>query len=363
MKYYVMWTKNSPLLKEYLDKYYSILLGHLKKIGDSWVLQPEIVSILSRDNRDFLLHADISSLIQSIIVDNNSESISQLSHEIHIFLSQWIDSIHLEQNKWQKIPTTNIRLTLADLNPYNWFEAHPDHEKTGGVLWWWEKNEQEWLSIYKKTFLLLKNVDAGIYDELNTIIQKIIPLGTSKWVHNSASYKECIGHLYMGYTLDTDFPEIHILEALIHESSHNKLNLLMHFDSLILNDFSEKYYSPYRPDARHIHGCFLGLHAFVPTMYVCIKAYREGYLGENIHWLQKFILYTLKNKICLRVIQKHAQLTDMWQEIVDELIQVMEMTQLLMKQIWVSKQLLLQVNAQVKEHFYQVNQKYRELEY
>ena len=61
----------------------------------------------------------------------------------------------------------------------------------------------------------------------------------------------------MGYTIDSEFPEINILEALIHESSHNKLNLLMHFDEVILNEKDEKYYSPYRPDARHIHGIYL----------------------------------------------------------------------------------------------------------
>jgi HEXXH motif-containing protein len=47
-------------------------------------------------------------------------------------------------------------------------------------------------------------------------------------------------------------PEINNLEALIHESSHNKLNLLMQFDPIVLNDMQEKYYSAIRPDARHI---------------------------------------------------------------------------------------------------------------
>ena len=34
---------------------------------------------------------------------------------------------------------------------------------------------------------------------------------------------------------------------------------------MIISNREEKYYSPYRPDARHIHGVFLGLHAFVPV--------------------------------------------------------------------------------------------------
>jgi HEXXH motif-containing protein len=108
----------------------------------------------------------------------------------------------------------------------------------------------DWMQVYTKTFKLLKKIDSGIYDELNSIIEQIIPFGTARNVHNSASYKECIGQIYLGYTLCDSQPEVHILEALIHESSHNKLNLLLHFDPLLKNPYEEKYYSAIRPDAR-----------------------------------------------------------------------------------------------------------------
>jgi HEXXH motif-containing protein len=115
-----------------------------------------------------------------------------------------------------------------------------------------------------------------MYDEINTMIKKIIPLGTAYGAHNSASHKDCIGHLYMGYTIDAPSPEINNLEAIIHESSHNKLNLIMQFDPLILNVQEEKYYSPYRPDARHMHGIYLGVHAIIPTVYILMRSYRGG---------------------------------------------------------------------------------------
>ena len=108
------------------------------------------------------------------------------------------------------------------------------------------------MEVYTKTFRLLKKIDTGIYDELNFMIQRIVPLGTAENIHNSASYKECIGHIYLGYTMGVEHPEINILEAIIHESSHNKLNLLMHFDPLLNNPYEEKYYSAIRPDARPI---------------------------------------------------------------------------------------------------------------
>jgi hypothetical protein len=65
---------------------------------------------------------------------------------------------------------------MEDNNPYNGQEAHPEHHLTGGVLGWGEKTEKNWLLVYEKTFHLLKQLDEGIYDELNQIIKKIVPL-------------------------------------------------------------------------------------------------------------------------------------------------------------------------------------------
>jgi HEXXH motif-containing protein len=56
-------------------------------------------------------------------------------------------------------------------------------------------------------------------------------------------------------------PELALLEAILHEYNHNKLNLIMQTERLVLNDLTEAYYSPYRPDARHILGIYLGIHA------------------------------------------------------------------------------------------------------
>lgn len=123
--------------------------------------------------------------------------------------------------------------------------------------WLGEKPKEEWMEVYAKSLDMLKNVNRDFYDELNSIIQKIIPYSTSREAHNSCSYKESIGVLYLGYALGIQHPEISILEALIHESSHNKLNLIMQSDPLTLNEKVERFYSPYRPDARHIYGVYL----------------------------------------------------------------------------------------------------------
>ena len=364
LKYYVLWKKDSPLLKEYLEKFYKKLLIDIKNISDLWYLKNEIENLLKQENRDFILNADISSLINSIIIDNNVENIEKLKNEINIFLNEWIESKNLTQNKWKLIAWTNIKLTVDDNNPYNKQEAHPDHIKEWAISWnWWKKTEEEWLGVYEKTFNLLKQLDEWIYDELNQIITKIIPLGTAKWMHNSASYKECVWHLYMWYTIDAWTPEINNLEAIIHESSHNKLNLILQFDSIVLNDKSLKYYSAIRPDARHIHWVFLWYHAFAPTMYIVMKAYNDWFLWEDEHWLEKIVLYHIKTKFLQKVIKKYAKLTELWKEISDEIDYVISKMDILLKEIKPSKEIIDRAKKRQIDHFNEVNKNYPHLEY
>jgi hypothetical protein len=364
IKYYVLWMKDSPLLKEYLEKYYNKLIWDLNKLKDSWILKQEIEKLLKIKNRDFILNADISSLINSILIDDNMIISNKLKKEINIFLSEWIESINLIQNKWKNIAWTNIKLTVEDNNPYNKQEAHPEHIKWWAIAGnWWEKTEEDWLKIYEKTFNLLKVLDEWIYNELNQIITKIIPLWTAIWIHNSASYKECVGHLYMWYTIDSDKSEINNLEAIIHESSHNKLNLLMQFDPIVLNDKTEKYYSAIRPDARHIHWVFLWYHAFAPTMYIIMKAYKDGFLWQDINWLEKIVLYHIKTKFLQKVIKKYAKLTDLWKEIEEEIDYIISMMDILLKQINPDKEIFNRAKQRQIEHFREVNTNYPYLEY
>lgn len=371
LKYYVLWVKNSPLLKKYFDKYYDKLTSDLKLLSEKWVLSEEISKLLETENRDFILNPDQSSIINLLyneyILGKKQETIdksiyiNRLKKEINTFLD-W-DYENLMMNIWPKIPTTEIKLTTNDYNPYNSFEAHPEHHLNWWVLWYWERDEKEWLEIYTKTFKLLKQLDEWIYDELNQIIDKIVPLWTARWLHNSASYKECIWHLYMWYTIDTKTPEINILEAIIHESSHNKLNLIMQFDKIVLNDYEEKYYSAIRPDARPIIWVFLWYHAFAPTMYIVMKAYVNWAFWDDKNWYEKIIVYYLKTKFLQRTIKKYALLTDLWKEISDEIDFVITKMDWLIREMKPSNEILLRAKDIQNRHFYEVNQRYPNLVY
>lgn len=371
INYYVLWKKDNTMLLGYLEKFYVLLENKLVTLSEKWIISHQISQLLSHaQKKEFILDPDISSIILAIYAElidwvhqhlwDIQKYVQKLSWEIDIFIA-W-DHEKLAMNRGTKINNTHIRLTYIDNNPYNIMEAHPDHEKTWWNLWWWEKSEEEWIDIYSKTFEILEKTDEGIYDELNMIIKKIVPLGTSYKVHNSCSYKECIGHLYMGYTVDSDAPEINNLEAIIHESSHNKLNLLMHFDPIIINDYQEIYYSPYRPDPRHMHWIYLGLHAFAPTIYILLWAYLRWLINWE-YWGEKIVLYHVKNKLALKMIEKYSKLTPLWIEILEEMKYIMSLTEGKIKDMHLSSDIIKRVNDRAREHFSQAIIKSRTLVY
>lgn len=363
INYYVLGKKDNKMLSDYLDKYYYLLLQRLENHISSNIFK----ELNHKDNsKDFILNGDISSLInrlETLSNEKNKEYLDLkilLDNQINYYLNWNTEElVYLQGNNiWE----TNIKLTLQDLNPYAKFDAHPQHKETGGLLWWWEKTENEWSKVYTKTFELLKSIDEGFYDELNKIIQKIIPLWTSQNLHNSASHKPCIGHLYMGYTLGVNQPELSNLEAIIHESSHNKLHLLFQFDKIILNTMEENYYSPFRPDARHLKGVFLAIHAFVPTIYILMRAYKNGEIIDD-HWLEKIVLYYIKNKITYKVLKKYASFTELWDEIMKEVYYVMRLTDNIFKSLNINKNILEVAIQREKEHFMSVNKNYPNFKY
>lgn len=354
MKYQsVLWYTHNPLLIKYQESYFQKLL---------WVFSSHYAeSTILDKNRElqkrFLLHPDISSLIQEISL---WESKQLLEREVEHLCGGKQEA--LTMNQWQTIPGTNIKLTLHDNNPQNMQVWHPDHDQEG-MLWWWEKTEQEWLKVFWKAFILLKNIDQNFFDELNQIIKKIIPMKTSVDVHNSCSYKECIGTLYLGYTINSQQPELNILEALIHESSHNKLNLIMQSEKLHVNDYNLQYYSPYRPDARHIQGVLLGVHAIVPTVYIVLQAIAKWYITSN-SWHEKILLYHIKNKLWYRVLSRNAKFTAIWRQIFNDMWGVIKMSDTLIKEITEMQQLdLSEIQQRAKKHFLQVKTNYPHVQY
>jgi len=353
----VLWYTQNSLIQEYSKKYFQRLLHLIQNsaVDISWI--DFILSIDSKKQEKFLLHPDISSLIQDI---SNPSSRKKLEEQLLFFQNEEIDK--LTQNKGSSILWTNIKLTLKDDNPQNMQVGHPDHDKDG-MLWWWNKTQEEWWDVFAGAFKILYDVDREYFNEINSIIYKIVPMKTSVDVHNSCSYKECVGTLYLWYTTNSQHPEMNILEALIHESSHNKLNLIMQSEKLTINDSSLLYYSPYRPDARHIHGVLLWVHAIIPTVYVMLQAI-EKWLVDDLMWMEKVILYHIKNKLWYRVLARQAKFTLIGQKIYDDMWSVMALCDTIIKNSPRLKQVDLSgIQMRAKEHFVEVKNNYPYLQY
>lgn len=352
LKYYVLATKNNPTLKLYLTKFKSLLSERLKFIFNFYKKND-----LNLYLWDEILIWDNSSLINYIFFELKSWNNPKDKFEILIENYFW------KNDNLSLIKNTNISLTLNDKNPYNTLEAHPDHKKSWWVMWYWEKSEKYWKEIYDNTFDILKQVDEWFYDELNLIIQKIIPLWTAFEMHNSASYKECIWHLYLWLTLWVESPEFMNLEAIIHESSHNKLNLIMHFDDIILNNNDEIYYSAIRPDARHMKWVLLWIHAFAPTMYIMVKTILNWVIKTSENLDTKLALYYIKTKLLYRVLEKYWKFSEIWKEIFEEIWYVIKLLDSDFKKLNISKSALLEAKKLQDEHFKKVNSSYSYLKY
>jgi HEXXH motif-containing protein len=153
----------------------------------------------------------------------------------------------------------NIRLALVDFNPLAQIEAHPD--KDGNALSLGGRSEEDWRAALVQALQWILEFWPELYREMEFLLCQIVPVGSFKDKHNSASYLELVGTVYMSLHHNP----LTMTEALIHEFQHNKLNMASYADPLLENGFFPLYKSPLRPDPRPLWGLFLGAHAFLPV--------------------------------------------------------------------------------------------------
>ncbi len=296
-----------------IEKYQQAFFHILEKLWyeQVWGKVPE---------REFLLSPEIHSrlLVCSLWeIKDIPKHQDQLKQKYKLFLE---DPIGFRGDTADKIPGTDIIITPNADNPAEENVWHPDHEWIS--IWYWNKSKEEWKALFSESFSILKSVSPGFMSEVNTLLRKVIAFGVSHKVHNSWSNNHIIGHILMSYPTWMSNPEFAILEAILHEYNHNKINLIMKTDPLILNDRRRLYYSPYRPDARHIPWIYLGIHALAWAFWVILHAQVKWIIVLWDVWLEKAILYVLKNWLSLQILDKYAVLTPLGKEILEEMRQV-----------------------------------------
>ena len=82
---------------------------------------------------------------------------------------------------------------------------------------------EEWVDSLQRALSEIERWLPECWSELGWFMQRIVPVGYHPEKHLSASYTESIGLAYVSLHPDT----VIMAEAIVHESQHSKLNMLM----------------------------------------------------------------------------------------------------------------------------------------
>jgi len=344
---YTLGYNPNPILEKFKQAF-------LLKLQALWKVQME-TSIFPSE--EFLLYPDIHILLLKIVKCQNQEEkttfIWILKEKYESYSNIWL---WFFENQEENILGTNIRLTLDFINPDVSHLSHPDHKWI--VVWYWEKSPDEWRKLYGQAFSILSRLSPWFMSEVNMLLRKIIPYWVSNRVHNSWSYTDAIGHILMSYPTGMDHPEIALLEAILHEYNHNKINLIMQTEELVLNDRREQYYSPYRPDPRHIHGIYLGIHALAWAYWVILNAHNQWIIELPTMWLEKAMLYIFKNGLSLQILDKYAILSPLGKEVLEEMREVHNECLAFIKESWATIENINNSKQALMHHYKTVQNKH-----
>ncbi len=150
-------------------------------------------------------------------------------------------------------------LALADNNPLAMNEAHPD--KDGNRLSLGGRDVGAWLDALNGARALIQDALPDLAREHQALLATVVPVGYHPERSLSASFQEVIGLCYVSLHPD----RYTLAEALIHETQHNKLNLLARVDPVLEAGADTLVSSPVRPDLRPLWGVLLAVHAFLPV--------------------------------------------------------------------------------------------------
>lgn len=168
--------------------------------------------------------------------------------------------------------TPTLQLALVDNNPLWAYEAHP--EKSGNALNLGNHTPKEWVDSLTEALAIIELTLPCLKTEIDHILRLVVPTGYDEQRHLSASYKEAVGIVYM-----TLHPRLlTMVEAIVHEFQHNKLNAVTYLDPLLNNAFEPLFPSPVRPDPRPLHGVLLAAHAFLPIAELYLQLIRQRHV-------------------------------------------------------------------------------------
>jgi len=220
----------------------------------------------------------------------------------------------IQVNRPYHVVEGGIVLALADNNPLAMDEAHP--EKSGNAVHLGGRPPEAWVSALRDALSLLEHYHPDLRREIDLYIHQFIPVGWDEERHLSASYQEAIGTIY----LSLHPSPMTMVEAVIHEFSHNKLNALFELDEVLENAWSPLYASPVRPDPRPLHGVLLAVHAFLPVARLYERMIEGGDpRSKRADFLRRFEQIRQGNREGAATLLENARPTRVGQGLMDEI--------------------------------------------
>jgi HEXXH motif-containing protein len=208
-------------------------------------------------------------------------------------------------------------LATFDDNPISMFEAHPDKE--GNAIDLGGRDEAAWCAALRDALVVIEEHLPLVREEIEIVIAQLVPVGADDHAHLSASYREAIGTIYLTLHPRT----MTMVEALIHEHGHNKLNALFELDPVLDNAFSPLFTSPVRPDPRPLHGILLAVHAFLPVAVLYRSMMEAGAPGsEHPDFHRRFAQIVRGNREGVRVLVENAAPTPIGRALLDEIAEL-----------------------------------------
>jgi hypothetical protein len=258
-------------------------------------LQKDIIKRLPYSNDC----ANLYSLALNMSISCPFDSIEKEDDD-YLFLKENKVVLKVKENKELEV-IDGVNFLMQNKNPYHFKSYHPEvgfvEYDLGG------KSLKEWIRQFRTAYSLIKKYSFDVYGEIIHFLDSIVPIGYESGRQISSSYSRSHGILYFSYT-DEDIKQA---EAIVHEVHHTIFYVTDNFYPFLKNSSKPKYYSSYRPDARPLRGCFLGLHAFVAVQNFYSGV---GVKTQDEYSIERFIDAYVQNKKMIGIIEKYAQFND-----------------------------------------------------
>lgn len=173
----------------------------------------------------------------------------------------------------------------------------------------------KWLSTLEEAWSWIEEFSTLLASEMLIGIKSLVPIYShANDVHRSQTFREIPGLIILSWMSNTSI----IVEALVHEYHHHKLNALLNLDSIIAHSGEAIYYSPWRNDPRPLDGILQGIYVFQSVLEFWHK-----FLKADIPVLQenrlKKRVYTVKKQLetALKILKNNASFSSLGQALIE----------------------------------------------